>query len=58
MSLINKAFDKKITMFDISSMKTGNYIKNTIYMSNINYPTNLTYELFYKTLVNNIKNKK
>jgi hypothetical protein len=57
MSLINKAFDKKITMFDISSMKTGNYIKNTIYMSNINYPTNLTYELFYKTLVNNIKNK-
>jgi hypothetical protein len=56
MNLINKAFDKKITMFDISSMKTDSYIKNTIYMSNINYPTNLTYELFYKTLVNNIKN--
>lgn len=57
MSLINKAFDKKISMFDISSMKTGDYIKNTVYMSNINYPTNLTYELFYKTLVDNIINK-
>jgi hypothetical protein len=57
MTLINKAFDKKISMFDISNMKTGDYIKNTIYMSNINYPTNLTYELFYKTLVNNIISK-
>jgi hypothetical protein len=54
-SIINKAFDKKISMFDISNMKTGDYIKNTIYMSNINNPTNLTYELFYKILVDKIK---
>ena len=55
--IINKAFDKKINMFDISTMKTGNFIKNTVYLSNINSPTNLTYELFYKILVDNIKNK-
>ena len=45
-------------MFDISNMKTGEYIKNTSFMSNINSPTNLTYSLFYKTFADYIINNK
>ena len=56
--IINKALDKNITIFDISSMKTGEYVKNSSFMSNINTPTNLTYELFYKTIVDYIINNK
>jgi hypothetical protein len=56
--IINKALDKNINIFDISSMKTGEYVKNSSFMSNINTPTNLTYELFYKTIVDYIINNK
>ena len=56
--IINTALDNKISMFDISNMKTGEYVKNTSFMSNINSPINLTYSLFYKTFADYIINNK
>jgi hypothetical protein len=55
-NIINSAIDNKITMFDVSSMTTSDYVKNTSYMCNINGPKNLTYSLFYKSIVDYIMN--
>ena len=52
--IINSALDNKINIFDVSSMVTSDYIKNTSYMCNINAPKMLTYSLFYKSIVDYI----
>ena len=53
-NIINCAINNKITMFDVSSIVTSDYIKNTSYMSNINSAKILTYSLFYKSIVDYI----
>lgn len=53
-ALINSALDMKIRTYEVSSINSGGcpFNKNNLLRNNI--PTNLTYELFYKTLVDRI----
>ena len=52
--------DKKINIFDVSKIKTGGCINNNNnnLISNKKIPTNLTYNLFYKSIVDYIINNK
>ena len=52
--IIHSAIDKKITMFDVSSIVGGGFPNNNININIKNTPNNLTYELFYKSIVDYI----
>jgi hypothetical protein len=58
--IIHSALDKKINIFDVSKIKTGGCINNNNnnLISNKKIPTNLTYNLFYKSIVDYIINNK
>jgi isopropylmalate/homocitrate/citramalate synthase len=52
--IIHKALEFKINQFDVSNLKTGGC---SVTISKKNLASNLSYELFYKSLINYIKKK-